>query len=189
MKTYLLSLIALLSSYIILAQGSSQETFWTGLQGLCGKAYHGTIIHAPENDTLFAGKEIVMHVRDCKSDRIRIPLIVGDNRSRTWILTRSTESMTLKHDHRHMDGTEDQITLYGGTTSNSGSATMQMFPADQYTADLLPAAATNVWWLELVADSHLTYNLRRMGTDRYFSIRFDLTQEAEVPEAPWGWKG
>ena len=87
-----------------------------------------------------------------------------------------------------MDGTPDSITQYGGRTTNSGTATLQMFPADQETTNMLPAAATNVWWLELVPGKYLTYNLRRIGTDRLFSIRFDLSTIMDIPEAPWGWK-
>jgi hypothetical protein len=52
----------------------------------------------------------------------------------------------------------------------------------------LPAAATNVWWVELVAGKFFTYNLRRIGTDRLFTIRFDLTKPVAIPYAPWGWK-
>ena len=78
--------------------------------------------------------------------------------------------------------------MYGGQTTNSGMANLQMFPADQETTNILPAAATNVWWVELVPGKYFTYNLRRMGTDRLFSIRFDLSTAIDIPEAPWGWK-
>ena len=63
----------------------------------------------------------------------------------------------------------------------------QFFPADVETSELIPAAATNVWWIELDEES-FTYNLRRMGTERYFSIKFDLQTTVETPEAPWGWE-
>ena len=33
-----------------------------------------------------------------------------------------------------------------------------------------------------------TYNLRRMGTERFFSVKFDLKMEVKTPDAPWGWK-
>jgi hypothetical protein len=78
--------------------------------------------------------------------------------------------------------------MYGGQASNAGAPTRQMFPADQETAELLPAAASNVWWIELVPGQYLTYNLRRLGTERFFSIKFDLTKEIKAPAAPWGWK-
>ncbi len=162
--------------------------FWTELQKLCGKSFGGMLVSAPENDTDFTGKDLVMHVRVCEKNRIRIPFFVGEDRSRTWVLTRKNDRILLKHDHRHKDGKPDEITMYGGWTTNRGSATRQVFPADQETVDILPAAATNAWWIDLVPGESYTYNLRRMGSDRFFSIKFDLTKEIETPEAPWGWK-
>jgi len=162
--------------------------FWTELQKLCGKAYAGTLVSAPENDADFKGKELVMHVRACERNRVRIPFFVGADKSRTWVLTKKKNEILLKHDHRHEDGTPDKVTMYGGWTTNGGMPTRQMFPADQETVDVLPAAASNVWWIELVPGEYFTYNLRRMGTERFFSIKFDLTKEVKMPEAPWGWK-
>ena len=162
--------------------------FWTELQKLCSKAYAGTLASAPENDADFTGKELVMHVRACEKNLIQIPFFVGADKSRTWVLTRKKDHIQLKHDHRHADGTPDKITMYGGQTSSSGAATRQMFAADQETVDILPAAASNVWWIELVPGEYFTYNLRRMGTERFFSIKFDLRKEVETPAAPWGWK-
>ncbi len=168
--------------------GSNQDEFWQSLQQLCGKAYKGTVVAAPANDTVFKDKLLIMHVRACEEGRIRIPFFVGENRSRTWVFTKKNQQLLLKHDHRHKDGAPDSITMYGGQTTNSGMVTLQMFPADQVTTKMLPAAATNVWWVELVPGKYFTYNLRRMGTDRLFSIRFDLSSAINIPEAPWGWK-
>jgi hypothetical protein len=168
---------------------NGNEVFWTELQKLCGKAFAGTLVSAPENDVDFKGKELVMHVRSCEKNRIRIPFFVGENRSRTWILTRQKDGrILLKHDHRHEDGTPDKVTMYGGLTTSSGSAARQMFPADQQTVDILPAAATNVWWIDLIAGESYSYNLRRMGTERFFSVKFDLKTTVKAPAAPWGWK-
>jgi len=163
--------------------------FWAELQKLCGKAFAGTVAAAPADDTTFKNKELIMHVRTCEKNRIRIPFFVGADKSRTWVLTRQKDSrILLKHDHRHEDGTPDKVTMYGGLTTNSGAATRQMFPADQQTVDILPAAATNVWWIDLIAGESYSYNLRRMGTDRHFSIKFDLKTTVKTPAVPWGWK-
>jgi len=162
--------------------------FWTELRKLCGKAYAGTVAAAPADDVTFKDKELVMHVRACEKNQMRIPFFVGTDKSRTWVLTRKKERIMLKHDHRHEDGTPDKVTMYGGWTTNGGLPTRQMFPADQETVDVLPAAAPNVWWIELVPGEYFTYNLRRMGSERFFSIKFDLKKEVKTPEAPWGWK-
>ncbi|TNF40124.1 MAG: hypothetical protein EP311_09510 [Cytophagales bacterium] len=164
---------------------SSSEAFWKNLSAHCGKAYEGKLI-SPESDSRFNGR-LIMHVRSCEEGKIRIPFFVGEDRSRTWVLTQEDNGLIqLKHDHRHEDGKEDRVTQYGGKASNTGSATTQFFPADQFTANLLPAAVGNVWWITL-DDTSFTYNLRRLGSETLFTVRFDLTQPIEPPAAPWGW--
>lgn len=160
--------------------------FWDTLMSHCGKAFEGEVIQAPENDD-FRGKKLVMHLLSCSDNEIFIPFNVGDNRSRTWVLRYDNGRIELKHDHRHEDGTDDEVTMYGGTTTNSGLPDIAVFPADEETREIIPAAATNVWWIT-VDDSTYTYNLRRLGTDREFSISFDLTKEIEIPEPSWGWE-
>ena len=160
--------------------------FWNTLQTLCGKSFEGQL-ELPENDEDFGGKQLVMHVRSCEDGIIRIPFFVGDDKSRTWVLTFEDDRIQLKHDHRHEDGSEDDVNMYGGKTTNSGQATIQTFPADQHTKNIIPAASTNIWWITL-DDNQFTYNLRRLGTERVFRVTFDLTKTIETPEAPWGWK-
>ncbi len=168
--------------------GPETDLFWAEVKKLCGKAYAGTIAADTSNSPDFAGKALVMHVRSCEENKIRIPFFVGDNRSRTWVLTKLGDRILLKHDHRHEDGTPDAVTMYGGMTTNSGMARTQFFPTDQETAKLIPAAASNIWWIDVTAGSHFTYNLRRVATDRLFSVRFDLAKPVPEPAAPWGWK-
>lgn len=161
------------------------DSFWTTLQQHCGKAYEGTIVSVATPD--FSNKKLTMHVKACEENSIRIPFNVGDNLSRTWVLTRSKSSITLKHDHRHEDGSEDKVTQYGGTSTNEGFAHMQIFPADIQTQKTIPTAASNVWWIT-INDSSFTYNLRRIGSDRLFTVSFNLKNPIEIPPAPWGWK-
>lgn len=184
---YLTILFFLSWSFVAFAQEkSASELFWETLSTHCGKAYEGKLM-VPESDPRFAGK-LVMHVRRCEEGRLRIPFFVGEDRSRTWVLTMDQHDLIqLKHDHRHSDGTQDEVTQYGGMATNTGSANTQFFPADQFTADLLPAAVGNVWWIT-VDETSFTYNLRRLGSDTLFSVKFDLTKPVEAPEAPWGWK-
>jgi hypothetical protein len=77
--------------------------------------------------------------------------------------------------------------MYGGTSSNIGQAGLQMFPADDATTKMLPLAATNVWWVEL-HDDFFSYNLRRIGSDRLFTVKFDLKNPLQIDWKPWGWK-
>ncbi len=167
-------------------EGAVSRIFWNGLKALEGKTFEGRLVDAPANDD-FAGKRLVMHVLYADDETIMVPFNVGDNLSRTWIFTYENGRITLKHDHRMENGEDDEITMYGGTTTNNGMTNMQVFPADQETMDLIPAAFSNVWWVTL--DSTMfTYNLRRIGTDRLFTVAFDLTAEIEKPAPSWGWE-
>ncbi len=169
------------------AQTDNSKIFWDSLQKLCGKAFAGEVKNASEGDTTFKDKKLVMHVRSCEGNVIKIPFFVGEDRSRTWVLTKIKDRIQLKHDHRHEDGKPDEVTMYGGVSSNSGSAERQVFPADEETAKMLPAAISNVWWIDLTKE-HFTYNLRRVGTDRFYSVQFGLTKTIATPAAPWGWE-
>ena len=170
------------------AEPSAQAQFWEALESLCGQAFAGTLTENEPPSDDFDGQVLGMHVRECSDDEIRVPFFVGEDRSRTWVFTPSDEgrSLRLKHDHRHEDGTEDAVTQYGGDTTDPGSATVQSFPADDFTAELVPAAATNVWTVELVPGQLFAYQLRRAGTDRRFRVEFDLSQPIATPPAPWG---
>jgi hypothetical protein len=166
-----------------------QEQFWAALTELCGQAFEGRVIEAPAGDTTFVDRRLVMHVRECDPEVIRIPFHVGADRSRTWVLTRLPNGIRLKHDHRHEDGSEDEVTMYGGDTAAPGTAQRQEFPADAHTASLIPAARTNVWTVEVVPGRMYAYALRREGTDRRFRVEFDLTNPVPAPPAPWGFEG
>jgi hypothetical protein len=68
----------------------------------------------------------------------------------------------LVHDHRHADGTPDEITMYGGWAAPEGTAQRQRFPADSDTRKLIPEAATNVWMVEIDKEKQqLVYYLER----------------------------
>lgn len=179
-------LVTLLISFGAMAQNENPaKQFWNTLQSHCGKAYQG-ILELPEEDEAFGGKKLVMHVRSCSDTEIKIPFFVGDDKSRTWILTYENDRIALKHDHRHEDGTEDDVNFYGGITTNSGKAGVQIFSADAYTQELIPGAATNVWWIT-IDDTTFTYNLRRLDTTRVFRVVIDITKPIETPDIPWGW--
>jgi hypothetical protein len=181
-----------LALFLLLSVGAhalppEQETFWQELRSLCGRAYAGRIVESTSTtDAQFAGKPLVMHVAACGENEIRIPFHVGDNRSRTWVITRTPNGLRLKHDHRHEDGTEDKVTQYGGDTAKPGTATQQEFPADAFTASLIPAARTNVWSLFLSPGKSFGYGLRRDAEGRRFRVDFDLTQPVPTPPAAWG---
>ena len=161
------------------------EAFFARLSALCGKSYEGRVTaDAPTASPDFAGKRLVMHVRDCSATEVRIPFHVGEDRSRTWIVTRTPAGLRLKHDHRHADGTPYELTMYGGDTTAPGSAARQEFPADQESRDLfvrrnIPVSTTNVWAMEVRPGRAFVYELARPS--RLFRVEFDLTRPVTNP--------
>ena len=132
---------------------------------------------------------MVMHVRECSGDEIRIPFHIGEDRSRTWVITRDDSGLTLKHDHRHEDGSEDVLTQYGGATADEGTATRQEFPADYFSKDLftregIEVSAANVWAVEVIPGETFAYELNR--PNRHFRAEFDLSSPVDAPPPPWG---
>lgn len=165
-----------------------QQQFFNAIARRCGEAFGGRLVSTDDADADMAGQAMVMHISKCTADEIRIPFHVGDNRSRTWVLSRTAQGLRLKHDHRHADGSEDAITQYGGDTVNPGSATRQEFPADAqsitlFTANAMQVSNGNVWAVE-VDDKRFAYELRRQG--RWFRVEFDLTHALAPPPATWG---
>ena len=158
----------------------------------CGQAYAGGLVSDDEADADMAGEAMVMHVADCSENEIRIPFHVGDDHSRTWVLTRTDSGLRLKHDHRHEDGSEDAVTQYGGDTADEGTASRQEFPVDQESITLferedLEASVINVWAME-ITDGMFAYELRRPAgeNERFFRVEFDLTQPVPTPPPAWG---
>ena len=187
MKKIFLLFVLILTNVSFSQSEKGAKQFWENLKKHCGRAYEGVITDGATSNDPFSGKKLIMHVRSCTENQIKIPFFVGDDKSRTWVLTLVNDVITLKHDHRHEDGTPDKVTQYGGTSTNSGLPNIQFFPADQETCDLISYASTNVWWMT-VDEKAFTYNLRRIGSNRVFTVSFDLSKPIETPAAPWGWK-
>ena len=173
---------------------TAQDAFFDNLTALCGNAYAGEVeVDRPESpgNNAFAGQELVMHVRECSDEEIKIPFHVGEDRSRTWIVTRTDEGLRLKHDHRLEDGSDDPVTMYGGDTASEGTANRQEFPVDAFSQEMftregMQVSNTNVWAIEVEPGVHYTYELGRTDQDRLFRVRFDLSNPIDAPPAPWG---
>jgi hypothetical protein len=176
------------SSAVATALVTPQDTFFSVLASMCGQAFEGRVIEDSSLDSAFASSTLVMHVRECSDSVIRIPFHVGENRSRTWVVSKTADGMRLKHDHRHEDGSEDSVTQYGGDTREATSSSAQEFYADAHTATLIPAAATNVWTMAVQPGVSFVYALRREGTKRRFRVEFDLARAVAAPPAPWGFQ-
>lgn len=170
------------------------DAFLAALAAHCGKAYAGRVVAnepTPATPDDFDGKRLVMHVRGCDAPTagLRVPFHVGEDRSRTWVLTRTDGGLRLKHDHRHADGSDDAVTMYGGDTIDAGTAARQAFPVDaesiaMFEREGLAASVTNTWAMS-IDDTRFVYELSRPG-GRLFQVEFDLTAPVAPPPAPWG---
>lgn len=178
-----------ISALTACASEPADDTLFSRLTALCGQAFEGQVTSTDPRDADFAQARLVMHVRSCESDVLRVPFHVGEDRSRTWVLTRDGRGhLELKHDHRHEDGHEDVLTQYGGTSPTADWGLSVDFPADEFSKALferegIPDSMANTWTMS-VDESRFTYALNRPG--RQFIAEFDLTQPVETPPAPWG---
>lgn len=163
--------------------------FFKDLSTLCGRAFAGRLVSNDPQDADMAQTQLVMHVAKCSADEIKIPFQVGDNRSRTWVISRHDGVLRLKHVHRHSDGSEDSSSQYGGDTISLGTQSRQSFPADAFSKDLfikanIPNSANNIWSIDLEKGKLFAYELRR--ANRYFRVEFDLTHPIPTPPKAWG---
>jgi hypothetical protein len=168
------------------------DAFLARIASHCGEAFAGRIVaNEPEMpDDPFDGKTLVMHVRECSPGEVKVPFHVGDDHSRTWVLTRTDAGLRLKHDHRHEDGSDDEITMYGGDTATAGTEVRQEFPVDEHSIEMferegLNVSVTNTWAMEIEPGERFLYELARPG-GRLFQVEFDLSAPVETPPTPWG---
>ncbi|MBE9549337.1 MAG: hypothetical protein IMF09_08040 [Proteobacteria bacterium] len=168
---------------------SSHDAFFHSIQQLCGKAFAGKVSVDNVAESSFSGKKLILHIRKCTDTQLQIPFHVGDDSSRTFLLTKTGSGLSLKHDHRHKDGSSDALTMYGGHTLDAGWAQVQSFPADQYSKELfvkngIPQSNGNTWQMYIYPEK-FTYRMVREG--REFRVDFDLSKAIDTPDAPWGY--
>lgn len=156
-----------------------QDLFFQRLSTLCGKSFAGKMIAGNESDASFATAELRAHARECSDREIRIAFDVGEDRSRTWIITRTDAGLRLKHRHMLKDGSEDPVSQYGGDTLAAGTPSRQEFPVDEFSKAMFikegrTVSNTNVWAFEVEPGQALVYELKRPG--RLFRVSFDLAK-------------
>lgn len=208
MKTPTLALSLLVSSLCLAACAGGGDTapqapalapadaFLARIARHCGQAFAGRVLvdePAQPGDNAFADKALVMHVRECGPGEVRIPFHVGDDHSRTWVLTRTDAGLRLKHDHRHADGRPDAVTMYGGDTLDPGTPARQAFPVDAESVAMfgregMKASVRNTWAMEIEPGQRFLYELSRPG-GRLFQVEFDLSRPVDLPPPPWGSEG
>jgi hypothetical protein len=198
MRHYRFLIILFLITFNALAeplQVKPEQAFDRALRELCNRALVGEIETNTPADPAdpFTGKAIVMHMHTCKPKEIHIGLHVGEDRSRTWVIRKTATGLRLKHVHRHVDGSLDRLTNYGGDSRGMASPQTDQskrveFPADGESIALfgrenrLPSRE-NVWAMEVSAQAFV-YELKR--PNRVFRLRFLRNATAPKPPASWG---
>ncbi|EKE70595.1 hypothetical protein [Gallaecimonas xiamenensis] len=171
----------LLIPLLLLASASAvaapkQKTFFDSISALCGQTLKGKVVTNIPADPAWDDQPLTLTISHCEKRELTMPLMVGQDSSRTLYLRRANDSLQLEHRHRLADGREDPLSRYGGRTREPGSVSLQRFPADSFTKALfkekgLLEAIQNVWTLSL-EQGQLHYRLDRPG--REFEAVFEL---------------
>lgn len=168
---------------------STQAAFMQAFKPYCDKAYAAKIVQDDAPSPAW-DKPLVVHIRDCGEAVIRMPLHVGEDRSRTWVLTQESGYIDFQHYHLHEDGSPDAVSPYGGQTTESGSASKQAFPVDEASKALflkqgLDVSVNNTWTIDFPDEQTMRYQLSRPG--RIFQVEVDLSESIPLPPPAWGY--
>jgi len=181
--SFLTALVVVLSSCNSMQENTEEITktnediFFEHFKNLEGKTFAGKEVFIREDMESWAHLDLIMHIREYTDSVVFVPFRVGDNTSRTWTLYRVNDGrLRLRHDHRHDDGTPEDLNLYGGYTGEGSTAISQFFPADDYTCNMLRRICDNEWNMQFSEDlSTFSYILKKEGV-KVIRIDFDLTR-------------
>jgi hypothetical protein len=153
---------------------SPQDQFFAAVSSHCGHSLHGRLVTNDPQDAALIGKPIVGRFAACTASEVRINIVVGDDTSRTWVISRTPGGLRLTHLHLHKDGTEEEVSRYGGDATMPGNAQRQEFPADAFSRDLFtrlnrPGNLTNVWAVEARPREFYAHELRNPN-GRFFRL-------------------
>lgn len=171
-----------LAACAALGRPTPADGFLANLQGLCGHSYAGRVVASDAVDASYAATPMVMGPVACAGGEVRIPYAIGEDRSRTWVLSRAGRGLKLRHLHTPPDGSIDPVSNYGGVSLTAGTAESQDFPIDAASKALvlrqnLPTSVDNVWTVEVHPGASFAYVLRR--PNRHLRVEFDLSKSLD----------
>lgn len=144
-----------------------RRVFFERMRALCGQTFGGRTILSPATDRTFEPVRLFFTVESCGEDKLRIPFIVGDDDSRTWVLRMDEEGLTFFHEHLRSDGTPHEVSGFGGHATREGSEIFQSFP-DFWADEETPPAEHRIWRLAFEPEHDLfVYYLDRGGEPAY----------------------
>jgi hypothetical protein len=160
----------------VISTTSSQQEFYNHFKRLEGKKFAGKETYISDTANSWSKLELEMYIREFTDTVIYVPFRVGNNTSRTWMIILEEGSiLRFRHDHRHEDGTPEDLNLYGGYATKDGTQFKQVFPADDFTCQMLERICDNEWTAEFSKDlSKFYYSLRKKGK-LIITVEFDLT--------------
>jgi hypothetical protein len=150
------------------------QEFFANLSQLCGETLVGDGVYPDDPDHPLVDTGLRNYISECTDDLVRIELYRngGEYWHGAWVLEKRPQGFHLFHDHLGEERTEEDLNGashgYGGYANQDGTPTRQYFPADQVTAEMIPAAATNVWMMEMDLDAGtFVYSLERNQEPRF----------------------
>lgn len=170
------------------AEASLHDVYLDNLRQHCGQAFAGRLTYEPPGDPMLDEEDLlIVHFRECEGDVLRVPFHIQKadgtwDRSRTWNFFRRDEGLELRHDHRKPDGSEDEVTWYGGPSHGEPGATQMEFISHERTAE---TGVYRGWRIIIEPNVRYTYGTISEG-EWTWRIDFDLTTPVEPPPAPWG---
>jgi hypothetical protein len=158
-----------------ISQKEPVQEFMEKLKSFEGQSFYGKVLFPEKPEAPFNAETLFVIFESVSETEARMPFILGNDKSRTWMLNLTEDGLLFKHDHRHEDGTPEDITMYGGYADDKGSSFFQNFPADEETSNMMPETSTNVWTFKFNEEmTEFHYILERHNAPR-FHVVFDLT--------------
>ncbi|MDI6402808.1 hypothetical protein QLX67_12445 [Balneolaceae bacterium ANBcel3] len=161
------------------------EHFFDNLSAFCGSTFSGRATYPDDSSQPLVDTELVNYISHCDDQMIRIELFRDtDYWHGAWVLEKREQGLHLFHDHLGEVRTKDDLGEgdyhgYGGYADERGTGLHQHFPADEVTAEMIPAAATNVWMMQLDPENdRFIYHLERHGEKRF---RAEVYLQEEPP--------
>jgi len=153
----------------------THDAFFANVASVCGESFTGYATYPDDPDHALVDTELNAYIDRCDNEVIEIDLYRDvDTWHATWVLERREDGLHLFHDHigdKEYEEGEEPLTGYGGYADDTGTTTVQYFPADDHTAEILPEASTNVWMMDLDLDEgEFVYYLERHGERRFRAI-------------------
>ncbi len=147
----------------------------SNMKSLCAGTFKGSVVSDDPQDESWRREELTLGPVICEGEKMSMPLAVGQDRTRIWVIEPKGKQLHFYHIHGH-DGVEDAVSRYGGLSVIKSGVKAQ-FPVDKFSQDLfrregLDVSVTNVWQFDIAPGALLVYELNRDG--RHFRAEFDL---------------